>query len=232
MKEFASCFVNAPVSKGSAVPPETLEGIKDTSLQSVQQMRASIGTQPRASRLSVPTFSTKVQLRPPSQSLPAFTIFRKTTSDIVRNRAGKQILPEGAKFLAILPSNANNGGEDDGAWELVHDKNPHKPSQEVHWQTWGIPWSPEQFVHQAVKAGHPMLLQACLPPLLKELVRKYHTTSTLDRVQHRSSRVEHWMARAKQLEELDQRRRFFLSECCMAQRFVVRAVALLFFLTA
>ncbi len=39
-KMFASCFDNALVSKGIAVPPETLEDIKDTSLQSLQQMRA------------------------------------------------------------------------------------------------------------------------------------------------------------------------------------------------
>ena len=39
-KMFASCFDNALVAKGIAVPPETLEDIKDTSLQSLQQMRA------------------------------------------------------------------------------------------------------------------------------------------------------------------------------------------------
>ena len=70
-------------------------------------------------------------------------------------------------------------------------------------QTWGVPWRPEQFVCQAVKAGHPMVLRACLPSLLKELVQKHHSTSTLVRVQHRIRRVKHWMARAKQLEEAD-----------------------------
>ena len=40
-KMFASCFVNALVSKGIAVPPENLEDIK----QSLQHMRASTGMQ-------------------------------------------------------------------------------------------------------------------------------------------------------------------------------------------
>ncbi len=48
-----------------------------------------------------------------------------------------------------------------------------------------------------------MLLQACVPPVLKDLVHKYHTMSTLDGVQYRISRVKHWMARARQMKELD-----------------------------
>ena len=109
-------------------------------------------------------------------------------------------------MLSILPGDSENGGGSDDAWEFVDEKNLHERSQhqEVHVQTWGIPWSPEQLVCQAVKAGHPMLLQACLPCLLKELVQEYDSTSTLARVQHRISRVKHWTARAKQLEEDDQ----------------------------
>ena len=68
-KMFASCFVNALLAKGITVPPETVEGIKDTSL-----MSASTGMQPKASRIPalVPAFSTKVKLLAPSQSLPPF----------------------------------------------------------------------------------------------------------------------------------------------------------------
>ena len=84
-------------------------------------------------------------------------------AECASNEARKQILSKGAKLFAILPGNAGSGVEDDAAWEFVDDKNPQKHRQEVHLQTWDIPWSPEQFVHSAVKAGRPMLPQACLP---------------------------------------------------------------------
>ncbi len=133
---FASCFVNALVSKGIAVPPETIEDINDTSLQSLQQMRASTGIQPRASRLPAldPTFSAKVRLRAPPKSLPAFKVFEKTTANIVWNDTRKPILPKGAKLLAILPSNADNRGSDDGAWDLTNDSESHEHIQDVQLQ--------------------------------------------------------------------------------------------------
>ncbi len=168
----------------------------------------------KASRIPalVPTFSTKVRLRGCPHSMPDFKIFQKTTADIVCSESRKQYVPKGARLLSILPSDFENEGDGDDAWEFVDEKNhhhdhtkhhEHSQHQEVHVQTWGIPWSPEQFVCQAVKAGHPILLQACLPPLSRELGQEYHSTSTLARVQHRISRVKHWMARAKQLEEDD-----------------------------
>ena len=129
--------------------------------------------------------------------------FQKSTADSVGNKSRKQSLPKSARLPSILPGDSENGGDGENAWEFVDGKNTqeHSQHQRFHVQSLGIPWSPEQFVRRAVKAGHPMLLQACLPSLLKELVRKYHSTSTLDRAQHRISRVKHWMARAKQLEE-------------------------------
>ena len=75
-KMFASCSVIAFLSKGIAALPATLEDIKDTSLQSLRQMRASTAMQPKATRIPalVPTFSTKVRLRGHPHSLPHFKI--------------------------------------------------------------------------------------------------------------------------------------------------------------
>ena len=93
---FASCFVNALVSKGIAIPPETIEDIDDTSLQSLQQMRASTGIQPGASRLPAldPTFSAKVRLRAPPKSLPAFKVFRKLHQILCGMTLGNRSCPK------------------------------------------------------------------------------------------------------------------------------------------
>ncbi len=49
--------------------------------------------------------------------------------------------PKGAKLLAILPSSAGSGGEDEDAWEFVGSKNPKGPNhdEDIHVQTWGMP---------------------------------------------------------------------------------------------
>ncbi len=79
-KMFASCFVNALLSNGIAALPLWKTSKTRTSLQSLQQMRASTGMQPKASRIPalVPTFSTKVRLRghPPPRAASFQDFFR------------------------------------------------------------------------------------------------------------------------------------------------------------
>ena len=48
-----------------------------------------------------------------------------------------------------------------------------------------------------ISSSYPILA------MLKDLVQEYQSTSILERVQHRISRVKHWMTRARQLEEVD-----------------------------
>ncbi len=174
---FASCFANALVSKGIAVPPETLEDIKDTSLQCLQQMRASTGMEPKASRLpALDLFQHFLQrfsyVRPHSPCLPS-KFSRRLHPTLCATELANKFCPKEPNY------SFSQGGDDDSAWEFVDDKNPHSPSQEVH-------------LSNESRASHA------------PLVHKYRTTSTLDRVQHRIGRVKHWMARAKQLE-LDKR---------------------------
>ena len=163
-------------------------------------MRASTGMQPKSSRLPalVSSFSAKKSFE---SSLTPVTMFQRLPAhylNIIWNGTRKQILTKGAKLLALRPSQLQGG--DDEAWDFAATSGMDHIQGELQTQTWGMPWSPEQFVDQAVKAGHPMMLHACLPPLLKELVQKYQTTSICVRVRHRIGRVKHWMSRAKQLE--------------------------------
>ena len=62
-------------------------------------------------------------------------------------------------------------------------------------KTWGSPWSPLEFVKQAVKAGHPSQLDACLPMRLKLLSQKFRVVPVLERCRHRIQKTKFWMDR-------------------------------------
>ena len=82
------------------------------------------------------------------------------------------------------------------------DKNEDHCEQLV--QTWGSPWSPLEFVKQAVKAGHPSQLDACLPMRLKLLSQKFRVVPLLERCRHRIQKTKFWnrMAVLKSQEKI------------------------------
>ena len=57
------------------------------------------------------------------------------------------------------------------------------------------PWSSLEFVKQAVKAGHPSQLDACLPMRLKLLSQKFRVVPLLERCRHRIHKTKFWMDR-------------------------------------
>ena len=71
-------------------------------------------------------------------------------------------------------------------------------------QTWGSPWSPLEFVRQAVKAGHPSQLDACLPLRLKLLSQKFRVVPLLERCCRRIQRTKFWMDRMAALKSDEQ----------------------------
>ena len=66
-------------------------------------------------------------------------------------------------------------------------------------QTWGIPWTPQEFVKQAASAKHPMQLDQLLPKRLREVIVVYKKSSVQERIIQRTSRLGFWVNRAKEL---------------------------------
>ena len=66
-------------------------------------------------------------------------------------------------------------------------------------QTWGVPWEPEKFVEEVVKAGHPMDMATFLPPRLQSLLKIYETENSCNRVDSRIKAVKFWLKRAMEL---------------------------------
>ena len=184
-KLLANCIAMALIDLGIKAPEETISQLKPTSLKSLQQMKAATGVQPKASRIPplVPTFKARIRLQAMATVLPVFQLYQKCRDDIKLDAPGSQILPKGSKLLAIQPAktSADKGGSDQSLPPpIVLGKTDDVDDNLQLVQTWGSPWSPMEFIQEAVKAGHPsqkLPLDACLPFRLKLLAQKFRVTS-------------------------------------------------------
>ena len=68
-------------------------------------------------------------------------------------------------------------------------------------QTWGIPWTPEEFTAQVVKAGHPMDMEAFLPKQLQQLLSDYGRCDVAKRVSRRLDESKFWLKKALELKK-------------------------------
>ena len=174
-------------------------------------MKAATGLQPKASRIPplVPTFKARVKLQAMTEVLPDFQLYQKCKDDIKLDAPSNPILPEGSKLLSIQPAktSTDEGGDDQSLPPPIMlgktaDENEDHREQLV--QTWGSPWSLLEFVRQAVKAGHPSQLDACLPVRLKLLSQKFRVVPLLERCRHRIQRTKFWMDRMAVLKSQEQ----------------------------
>ena len=190
-KMIANCFVVALQSRGVVMPEQSMLEVDDLSLSYLQKLRATAGVQPRASRIPplVPTFKRKLQL-PVDERTSSFKLFQKVPKTI------SDELPKGSKLLAIAPLQSTAIGGDDGAVEM--DDAGQKDQQDLV-QTWGIPWSPQEFLEQATRVKHPMQLEQLLPKRLRDLLVVYKQLSVQERIIKRTSKLGFWVNRAKEL---------------------------------
>ncbi|CAE7283274.1 unnamed protein product [Symbiodinium sp. CCMP2592] len=64
---------------------------------------------------------------------------------------------------------------------------------------WGISWSPEEFIHKAVQAGHPKKFDSLLPSALSHSIDVNAKTTPADRVGLRAEWFAKWTKRAAEL---------------------------------
>ena len=137
--------------------------------------------------------------------LPDFQLYQKCRDDVKLNAPNDPILPKGSKLLTIQPAKpASDAGGGDSSLPppIVLGKTADGEADHCEQlvQTWGSPWSPMEFVQQAVKAGHPSQLDACLPVRLKLLSQKFRVVSLIERCRHRIQRTKFCMDRMAALQ--------------------------------
>ena len=68
-------------------------------------------------------------------------------------------------------------------------------------QAWEIPFSPNEFIQEAIKQGHPRSFSKLLPGVLQKAVSKnFSQEGAGSLVQERAKFFKHWLVRAKELE--------------------------------
>ena len=158
--EIAQCFRQAAYDKGIKPPPVSVHQAScDDFLLSMA--RASSGSQVKANKLPplVPEHETCVTLHAKTPPCDVMKRIKSPFSGHDQSDVVCEVPPE-SQLLAhkpFLPPSTTGGGE---GWKETQDC----------LLTFGIPWSPMDFVKKAVEAGHPSLFLDPLPPALQDAV--------------------------------------------------------------
>ena len=70
---------------------------------------------------------------------------------------------------------------------------------------WGLPWSPQEFVEQALASGHPRALEVALPQVLKDAIMQHKISSPANIAKSRAAFFAKWLKIANDLHA-DERR--------------------------
>ena len=210
----AVTFARVLLRHGIAPLPDTLDQVQECSLQSLQKMRASTGQHIRSSKIPplVRTYKLRFKIQGPKNMLPQFAVFQRTKTDVTFSENPIQLLPKGSRLLAIeQASSLDNGGVQEeeetkdslgqAVQTCILQVDKPVPACETQIQTWGMPWSPDEFVDMAVKAGHPSTFQSFLPGRLDNCIKKLASMSSHQRVSFRAQALKFWMKRSLQLRE-------------------------------
>ena len=167
----AQCFV---ASCQAAVPAPGLD---------LHQLRAVAGTQPKASTFPplVPEHASVCICGLCADTpLPCPVMSRLDNAWHIPSHVScdRAVVPADAQFLRCT-----SHPDKQGSVEFV----------------FGIPWSPSQFVMQAVAAGHPCTMQAAIPEVLRNAIEWNAKTSEHEASAFRNMWFQKWLRRALEL---------------------------------
>ena len=194
-RAIAKAFADILVSHGWSPPHECFQ------LQShdinLKTMRAVATAQPKASRIPpvVREHKQVVVVRGPAHVLndmPVEPMQRLKSSLHIPTEcdAALRVLPEGAQLLRVTPLRSMGG--------IASQSSAFSNCME---QAWGIPFSPEEFIQEAVSRGHPKLISSLVPPVLMEAVFHNFQNEDLGHLPKlRADWFSKWTARAKELQ--------------------------------
>ena len=216
----AVVFVRALLNLGVKAPPDTLDAVQPISLQSLQKMRAVTGQQATSSRIppQVPTYKSRICIAGDRAALPQFQVFQRLREPVRILDNPPQFLPKGSKLLSLSPSTSfstqGNGANVEGQtashdclmsadqvnFPTIRVTPPSERGRDVV-QTWGVPWSPDEFVEKAILSGHPMSLGSFLPHRLEDTVKYTLRSNVEQRVGYRLQTMKFWLKRAIELKK-------------------------------
>ena len=88
----------------------------------------------------------------------------------------------------------------EGPLILNVDVGSRKDDDRLQIQTWGLPWTPEEFTEMATRSGHPAMLKACLPDALADCISQCMRLGCAERMKVRAQTLKFWLRRSLQLK--------------------------------
>ena len=195
----ARAFAAALIAKGWVPPPDSLTVNLES--MNLQEIRALVGTQPKASRLPPLVREHKCVhiLQGPLESLATALVFPmqrlKQQWCVPADCSGPvACIPAESQLLRFTPLRSNGG-------VLVTE-------MEKHEQAWGVPFEPSEFVAEAVRNGHPKSFGSIVPAVLREAIQSNFQADESGLVSFRAKFFKKWTARALELQsqEMDLKR--------------------------
>ena len=187
----ARAFVQVLLNRGWTPPPEALLINLDT--MNLQEIRALVGTQPKASKMPPLVrehkcvFIVQGTLEALSKA-PVFPMQRlKTTWTVPAEcQAPVATIPAEAQLLRFTPLRSKGG---------ILESNLDK-----HEQAWGVPFSPREFLAEAVKSGHPKAFGSIVPAVLRDAIALNFSGNGADLIKMRAAFFKRWANRATELQ--------------------------------
>ena len=188
----ATAFARSLMDKGWQPPVDSLD--LDWNSVSFAKIRASVGDQPKASKLPPIVREHKyiLLLKGPQESLnqvPVKPRERLKKPWVVPHDCDSpnEFVPPEAQLLRLSPLRSKGG---------IHEVD----SSHIYEQAWGVPFTPDEFVKEAYVSGHPRNLKNLLPSPLEHAISLNINLPPGDLVSLRAAWFKKWIVRIEELE--------------------------------
>ena len=188
----ATAFAKSLMDKGWQPPVDSLD--LDWNSVSFAKIRASVGDQPKASKLPPIVREHKyiLLIKGPQESLNQVPIKpreRLKKPWVVPHDCDSpsESVPPEAQLLRLSPLRSKGG---------IHEID----SSHIYEQAWGVPFTPDEFVKEAYVSGHPRNLKNLLPSPLEHAISLNINLPPGDLVSLRAAWFKKWIVRIEELE--------------------------------
>ena len=191
-RAIATCFALALKDEGW-IPP-ALSMAADWVEPSLNKARAVAGSQPKASKLPPVVAEPKIVLviRGPPEFFRAIQPMSRLKQswdlpDQIKSEC--RVIPAESQLLRSTPLQVMGGSDTSGR---------SFPLGEIE-QAWGVPFSPSEFVDEAIKNGHPKSFRVLLPKPLEKALHLNTESNLHELVDMRARWFRKWLTRSKEV---------------------------------
>ena len=195
------CILQQAEKQGLVLLPRSLDDLDSHPLLQTQQSRIAVGLQPHRKKLPqvVPEFSSVVVACISSLTDVPVPLLSKTTHAVTLTPVERQplVLPPASRFLRFYTPSVSSQGGSSGETESATGADLSDFSLRA---VFGLPWTPEEFVQRASKAGHPALADTIVPEDLEIAIKRNLCWNDEQMAKYRKDWCKQWLMRAKELD--------------------------------